>query len=885
MRKVNNGNVQSAVKWISSDTLSADDLSNDIDGGVLGDIGYQWSVEQNGGFVAIPGANQRSYTPSQDTRNAQYRFSISYTDAQGYETNIRYDAPLYTVIANFVDKDGDGLIEVETLEDLNAIRFQMDGSGYRASSTASKITAGCPNDGCRGYELVRDLDFLDEASYSSTLNKVVWATGSGWQPIGTITNNNCSDPASNCFNTTFEGNGYSISNLRINRDTFNEVGLFAGNTGIIRNLRLSEIEVTGRTRVGGLVGRNEGQLINVYVIGGKVIGQNNIIGLLTGVSALGSSIINSYAYGAVTGARWVGGICGVNDGGISKSYAVADVSAQQDAGGLVGENQDSISNSYAAGSVSISERGRNVGGLVGVLLWGGSVRNSYSTAEVKVAFEIQSNDDVQYVGGLIGRRQLPSLVVSNSYWDINTSGQMNSPGGGIAKTKTELQMPTAPGTSTSTEVYYNWDATVWDFGTAEEYPVLRYHDNTCSTSTPSPDCGELLLRQRIGLRDLRLEQNVEAGHLHLSPAFSSTITTYTVSAVRADAKELRIIPIAVNPDANIIADGKVLPADNSGYTLALNPSGPTSTVISVAASNSIATEEPVVYKLTVNNRLPRISINAAASIREGETFAFNATIEDAEGDEFNHSLSMDPNLNICRGRLVCPPVISTDTVVGRADLRYEFDIPSDLLAEMQSTTDVDIVLTVDDGLNVVSETMRLTIVKEDNGVISLPALTLDRFTYTIDIDLSSDSDGVNSAPEIVYQWQRELLGSWVDIDGATDASHTVEGIIGDRYRVLVDYTDKQGYRHQGIVSSAASAPQQFVYDVERIRDDLRSSMIELVADGLMPDFEQDTTEYTVPSNTTNVQVIMALQEGEKVSINDHASCRRRDSKNHPLGFR
>ena len=351
-------------------------------------------------------------------------------------------------------------------------------------------------------------------------------------------------------------------------------------------------------------------------------------------------------------------------------------------------------------------------------------------------------------------------------------------------------------------------------GTAEEYPALKYHDNTCGTATSSADCGKLLLHQRVGLRDLRLEQNVGMEDLSLSPDFDPAVTTYTVS-VHADANELRIIPIAVNPDAIIVVDGKVLPVDNSGYTLALNPSGPTSTVISVAASNSIATERPVVYKLTVNNRLPKISINAPASIREGETFTFNATIEDPEGDEFNHSLSMVPNLNICRGRLVCPPVNSTGTVVGRADLRYEFDIPSDLLGEMQSTTDVDIMLTVDDGLNAISETMQLTIVKENDGVISLPAPTLNRFTYTIDIDLSLDSDGINPTPKIAYQWQKELLGNWSDIDDGTNQSHTVGGIIGDRYRVLVDYTDKQGHRHQGLASPAVSAPQQFVYDANR----------------------------------------------------------------------
>ena len=795
VRKINNGNAEGGVGWISNNTLLASDLSNDIDGGLVTDIGYQWLVEQSGTFVEIADANQKSYTPPKNARNAQYRVLISYTDGQGYRIPLSYDAPLYTTIEDIVDKDNDGLIEIETLEDLDAIRHQRVGSDRDPNIT------GCPDGQCNGYELVRDLDFMDDESYSSTPNKVVWTTGEGWQPIGT-------------FNSIFEGNGYSISNLRINRDTTNNVGLFARNTGTIRNLGLSTIEVTGNFRVGGLVGRNKGHLINVYVVEGKVVGQNNVIGLLTGINISGSSIINSYVYGAVTGVQWIGGICGINDSSVSNSYAVADVSAQSDAGGLVADNQGSISNSYAAGSVSISQRERSVGGLVG---GGGGVSNSYSTAKVKVAFEIQSDDDKQNVGGLIGRRQTPELVVANSYWDINTSGQMASPGGGIAQTTKDLQMPAAPGVMES-DVYYTWSLDDWDFGTSEQYPALKYNDDTCDTSTPFPDCGKLLLAQRIGLRDIKLEQNMEIGRFHLSPDFDPAVTTYTAS-VHADASELKIIPIASNPDAIIVADGKVLPANNAGYTIALNTFEPTSTVISVAASNSMRMEQPVVHKLTINsNRLPRISINTPASIAEGETLVLNVAIEDPEGDELSYSLITIPNL--------LPNIEEiTGTIVGRADLSYQLNIPNDLLDEMQNTDDVEIVMTVDDGLGVMSETAQLTIVKENNGVISVPAPTLNGFTYTIgDIDLSLDTDGINPVPEIAYQWQKEVLGSWSDIDGATDASYTVEGIVGDRYRVLVDYTDEQGYRNRRVASAAVMAPQQFIYNVVQSREVVRTSI-------------------------------------------------------------
>ena len=105
-----------------------------------------------------------------------------------------------------IDTDGDGLIEIYYLEDLDAVRRQPDGSGLQLSGV--EITTGCPTNGCKGYELMRHLDFNNNASYrNAPANRNRWTTGSGWQPIGT---------SSNTFNAIFKGNGYTISNLMIN---------------------------------------------------------------------------------------------------------------------------------------------------------------------------------------------------------------------------------------------------------------------------------------------------------------------------------------------------------------------------------------------------------------------------------------------------------------------------------------------------------------------------------------------------------------------------------------------------------------------------------------------------------------------------------------------
>ena len=45
------------------------------------------------------------------------------------------------------------------------MRYQLNGSGYKASADATTIIQGCPATGCRGYELVKDLDFNVADSY------------------------------------------------------------------------------------------------------------------------------------------------------------------------------------------------------------------------------------------------------------------------------------------------------------------------------------------------------------------------------------------------------------------------------------------------------------------------------------------------------------------------------------------------------------------------------------------------------------------------------------------------------------------------------------------------------------------------------------------------
>ena len=156
----------------------------------------------------------------------------------------------------------------------------------------------------------------------------------------------------------FDGNGHKISNLSFDFDFISRIGLFGclAPDGKLSQVGVENVNITGAGFVGGLVGDNDG-----------------------------GTVSNSYSTGNVTGESHIGGLVGENDGGtVSNSYSTGSVTGERLIGGLVGDNgkyrhESTVSNSYSTSSVSGNE---NVGGLVGKNDYGGTVGDSYSTGSV-----------------------------------------------------------------------------------------------------------------------------------------------------------------------------------------------------------------------------------------------------------------------------------------------------------------------------------------------------------------------------------------------------------------------------------------------------------------------------------------------------------------------
>ncbi len=223
--------------------------------------------------------------------------------------------------------------------------------------------------------------------------------------------------------------------------------IFEGNGRTIGSLFID----TDTVVFAGLFGYATSEIRNVGLIDADVTGTPLAAGL-AGYNV--GEIRASYVTGRVSGVENVGGLVGINvfGGGIRGSYATASVSGDDDVGGLAGDNRGEITAAYATGRVSGDS---DVGGLVG---------NNQSTGEIRAAYATGPVSGDSGVGGLVGTSGGGQVIAG--YWDTSTSGRTQS-AGGTGRTTAQLQAPTD-----DTGIYADWDDDLWDIGEADEYPVL-----------------------------------------------------------------------------------------------------------------------------------------------------------------------------------------------------------------------------------------------------------------------------------------------------------------------------------------------------------------------------------------------------------------------------
>ena len=196
-----------------------------------------------------------------------------------------------------------------------------------------------------------------------TLTNNIDLTGIDWTPIGKDDNK--------AYTGTFDGNGKTITGLTVTRSN-RYTGLFGFIKGTVKNVVLTEVNITSGTFVGGVAGWSFGGNIENCSVSGSVSGSSGSdVGGVVGYQQVGS-ITGCSSSATVKGTERAGGVVGVTNGGtttLTACYATGDVTVENDgtsnawAGGIVGMNgTGTLIACYAAGNVS----GNIVGGAVGV---------------------------------------------------------------------------------------------------------------------------------------------------------------------------------------------------------------------------------------------------------------------------------------------------------------------------------------------------------------------------------------------------------------------------------------------------------------------------------------------------------------------------------------
>jgi len=250
----------------------------------------------------------------------------------------------------------------------------------------------------------------------------------------------------NAFTGSFNGQGYTITNLTINANS-DYLGMFASvaAVGVVKDLGLINVNVSGNSHAASIVGLNNGTILNCYTIG-SVTGNSQIGGM---IGENTGTVLNCYFIGNVTsssfGSARTGGIVGVNSGVISNCYFDGNVNGSSNVGGVAGENHNIISNCYFKGNVTGPSG--NTGGIVGENT--ATVTNCFSTSNVTGGYSVggiagnntgtgtvtncfsTSNVTGGWVGGIVGENTgtvanciTLCLVVTTTSTNFNNLGRM-----------------------------------------------------------------------------------------------------------------------------------------------------------------------------------------------------------------------------------------------------------------------------------------------------------------------------------------------------------------------------------------------------------------------------------------------------------------------------
>ena len=352
-------------------------INQTIENPVLGGLNAIAYESSNPSVIEVVGSSL--ITHSAGTAN----ITASIAESEFYAANSITQT--FTVYQNGTGTKEDPFL-ISTVEELNSIRNNLS----------------------MHFRLANNLD----------LGVAPWNEGEGWEPIGKEYNNS--------FTGSFDGNGFTISNLFIDRPDQDFVGLFGYYVPFIeydslKNITIDNADITGKYSVGAIVGVSEvGNIFNCHS-SGNVKSTNWSAGGIVGSLDPGNIYSSTSSCSVSADGNNSGGIAGFLSGIASDCNFSGTVTGNENNGGIAGEarySSTTITDCQNEGAISGNI---NTGGIVGLSFEGSQISNSSNNGQVTGAI---------MVGGIVGKI-LDDATINNCHntGTVNASGEYV---GGIA---------------------------------------------------------------------------------------------------------------------------------------------------------------------------------------------------------------------------------------------------------------------------------------------------------------------------------------------------------------------------------------------------------------------------------------------------------------------
>ncbi len=373
----------------------------------------------------------------------------------------KYKGVAVVTLSNIVLKGEETEISADDIE------IQAQVKPKATSIYTKQDLLGINNDLSQHYVLMNDIEFTEEdfAEGGDFYND-----GYGWKPIGTSLNQ--------AFKGSFDGNGFTIKGLRVNKADYNYIGLFGVNRGTVENLALVDLKIDATYGVYVPV-------TSETTSSGKIDYESKDV-WTPPTGSVNDVDLSGYDRTGLSSAI-AGGIVGYNVGTVSDCYISGSVFATPVAAGIAASNVGTIQRCYA----SVNASAKSSGAIVGYNLNHGNIINCHANGNI--------NGSIM-AGGICAENRSSKIIDCYTLALVSGEGDVFAVANGeYYSTVTNVYYLKRNGVSDNLATEYTreefkiltFEEDCWDYGF--DFPVLsKFADYILSEGFPEDDIPQYL---------------------------------------------------------------------------------------------------------------------------------------------------------------------------------------------------------------------------------------------------------------------------------------------------------------------------------------------------------------------------------------------------------